>query len=250
MSVFSEKSNLYYCTCCAGEIYLHPEMSSGYCKHCGEKVTLRAAMNCELSAEAIERLSKSELYGIKGRFGVFPSIGALKTVAAKGSIPANTLLALYYYEQKDYSAMTEYADVAAEDENWDGYFYYAVGMHKTGRSDEIESIYKIMDGAIEGGFELEETKRYCDAEFRVIKNLYEKELERERRASSSYSGSSYGGYSSGSSISDKDYDDFLYMNGIIDRMHNDPAWGDDTRVSSYDPYSSDPESFPDSSQIW
>lgn len=254
MSDFTDNANLYYCPVCAAEIYLHPEMSSGYCKKCGEKVTLRMAMNCEMSAEALERLSKAELYSLKKRFGVYPSIVALKALAAKGSIPANTLLSLYYYEQKDYSAMVDYANEAAVDENWDGYFYYAVGMYKTGQCDIIESIYKIMDGAIEGGFELDETREYCDGEFRVIKNLYEKELEKERRSysssydsgyNSSYSGSSYGSSYTPSSISDKDYDDFLFMNKQIERMYTEPNWGDDAS-----PYVHDPESFPLSSEIW
>ena len=94
--------------------------------------------------------------------------------------------------------MVEYADVAAEDENWDGYFYYAVGMYKTGKSDDYEKLYKIIDGAIEGGFELSETEDYCDAEFRVIKKLYEDELEAQRRAAASRAASSYNSSSSSS----------------------------------------------------
>ena len=280
LSAYAEQSELFskkaakakgkntncFCTCCANPINLHEKMPGGYCDKCGEYVSLRSALRCELSEEAILRMDEIQLYGLEKKFGTIPPVATLEDLAERNHVPSCNLLALYYFKQKDYDSCCKYSEISIQKKDGDGAFYFAAGCCRSGELinavDYSNSLEIFEMAKNDYGFKMPETSSIYEKEYKYAKERYETLAARER-ASSYTSGSDYSsdyssGYSSASSgISDKDWDDFTFMNGIIDRMHNDPAWGDDTRVSDYDPYSHDPESFPadtecfpDSSQIW
>lgn len=244
-----------YCTCCGHPISLHEKMPGGYCDNCGEYVTLRAALNCELSAEAIIRLDMFHLYKLENRFGVLPPAGELKKAADSGYIPACNLLAYHYFMLKDYNNCYFYSEKSIQAKDGDGAFYFAASSCRIGEMTEAVDYSNAMSiftmAKNDYGFNMPQTSELYEKEYLFAKERYESLSAYEYRANSLSSASSYSSNSSSSSgISDEDWDNFTFMNGIIDRMHNDKNWGDDTKVSAYDPYAHDPESFPDSSQIW
>ena len=256
-----KKANCY-CTSCGHPLSLHEKMDGGYCEKCGDYITLKSALNCEFTEDAIIRIDMCQLYRTEKRFGALPPVSELKKAADRGYVPACNLLAYHYFMLKDYDNSYHYSEKGIQAKDGDGAFFFAASCSRSGELSTAKNFSDTLDvmetAKNDLGLRMPQSEELYEKEYLYVKDRYETLASLESITKSSYSPSDYSSNSSSSSgISDEDWDNFTFMNSIIDRMHNDKNWGDDTKVSEYDPYAHDPESFPadtecfpDSSQIW
>lgn len=174
-----------YCPSCGSATQLHNKMPFGFCRVCGDKITLDDAKNGRFSEDLLKNAEAETLYNAARQGGAFNET-LMKAAADKKLIKACVEYSQHLISNDQYAAARSYAKCASDAGNPDGMFLYVAVQVNTGHANtvsDMESLLALVKKARDS--------RQCSYDCREVINQIESAIEEANKPKYTPSYSSY-----------------------------------------------------------
>lgn len=176
---------IVYCPSCGSATQLHDKMPFGYCRVCGDKISLDDAKNGRFSDELLHRADAEMLFNAARQGGAFNAT-LMKAAADKKLIKACVEYGKYLVGDGQNVAARPYVKQASDAGDPDGMFLYAAVQVNTGQAttaSELEDLLKLVKKARDS--------RQCSYDCREVITSLEAAIEEAKAPKYTPSYSSY-----------------------------------------------------------